>query len=377
MFNMNFVERLGLNCLLRWADRPDTHLRKWSPAELRDIQWIERWTVAVAVLTGAVSGTILGGLEISLSSEMVDDPNANGWQTQLPYWSIYLTVAVAVSGGEILFLYWLVLRMVARISSLAGIRLSTQEIEQVIALGLSRAALELPNPREPIYGIDPYARVPRWKLAVYAVLYRLKIGLTSFLLRVLLRRVLTRAALRFFIPLVSIPVFAVWNGLIIHWVMREVRIRVAGPLVVEDLAELISAHKANLSAACRRLIVEMVGEAIIRGADGHPNYVLLLDRLSRELEISPESIRVDWNSSRRLLKKQNRKAQELLLTTLTVTTILNGQLRRAQRELLQEAYELCGFVFDTQGLVELRRDFINGQGINREALRRIGVFALN
>lgn len=363
MFNVNFVERLGLDFLRKWVDRSDPHIHKWSPSALRRIQRIARWTIAVAAFTGAVSGTILGGLEIWLSAEMVED--ATERRGQLPYWSVYLSVAVLVSGAEILFLYWLVLRRVARISSIAGIRLSTEEIEQVIALGLSRAALELPNPREPIYGIDPYARVPRWKLVAYAILYRLKIGLTSFVVRVLLRRALARAALRFFIPLVSIPVFAIWNALIIGWVMREVRIRVAGPVAVEDLAELISAHKANLGEESCRLMLEMIGEAIIRGEDAHPNYVLLLERLSRDLGISPQSITVDWDSSRRALKSENRKAQEILLITLTVAAILNGQLRRAQRELLAEAYRVCGRVFDVHGLAGLRREFINGQGINK------------
>jgi hypothetical protein len=242
----------------------------------------------------------------------------------------------------------------------------------MVARGLSRAALELPNPRAPICGIDPYARVPRWKLVAYAILYRIKIGVTSFVLRVLLRRILSRAALRFFIPLVAIPVFATWNGLIARWVMREVRIRVAGPLAVQELGERISAGRANLSDESRRLILKAVGEAIIRGEDAHPNYALLLTRLFQDLEIPPESIQIDWDSSRANLKNLNPKAQDLLLTTLTVATILSSRLRAAQRDLLADAHALSGRPFHLEPLLELQREFINGQGVSEKHLKAVG-----
>jgi hypothetical protein len=44
-----------------------------------------------------------------------------------------------------------------------------------------------------------------WKLLLYTLFYKLKVGITSFIFRILLRRVLARAALRSAIPLVAIP----------------------------------------------------------------------------------------------------------------------------------------------------------------------------
>lgn len=368
MSELNFAERVGLGFLRRRIEGEDSQIRKWSRSELSEIQRIERRTIAVAALAGAISGTILAGAEIWLGGEMAEGAEAAHWREQLPFWSIYLTLAVVVSGAEILYLYWFVLRMVARIGSTAGLSLATEDIEEVIARGLSRAALELPNPRGPIFGIDPYARVPRWKLWAYAVLYRIKIGATSFVLRVFLRRLLARAALRFFIPLAAIPVYAIWNGMIARWVMREVRIRVAGPVVVQDLSERITAGRANLNEDARRLILETVGEAILRGEDAHPNYVLLLTRLFRDLAVSPESIRIDWSSSRAGVKNLNPKAQDMLLTTLTVAALVNSRIRRAQRNLLAEAHALSGRPFRLDAFEKLRREFLEGNGIGESTL---------
>jgi hypothetical protein len=237
---------------------------------------------------------------------------------------------------------------------------------------MSRAALDLPNPRAAVYGIDPYARVPRWRLAARTVLYRLKVGMTSFVLRVLLRRVVARAALRFFIPLIAIPVFAVWNGVITWWALREVRIRAAGPLAVQELRERISASRANLDEQSRRLVLEAAGEAMIRREDAHPNFVLLLTRLLQDLEVAPDSLRIDWESNGDRLKDLNPESQDVLLVTLAVATVLAGRPRSAQRELLEEAHAACGRSLQGRALLELYREFISGRGLSEKHLKAIG-----
>ncbi len=368
---VNVVEQIGLDFLRGCIERRDSHIHKWSHLELLEIERTERWTMGVAALAGAVSGGILGAVEIWLFSGLMEDVATTHWRQMLPYWSIYLSIAVLATAAELLYLYWTLLRMVARISSIAGLCLSGEEIEQVIAIGLSRAALDLPNPRAPVYGIDPYARVPRWQQVAYAILYRVKVGLTSFILRVLLRRVLSRASLRFVIPLIAIPVFALWNAVVVRWIMREVRIRAAGPVAVQDLGDRISSAQAALSEKSRRLILETVGESIIRSQDAHPNYVILLTHLFEVLEISPDSLIIDWESSRASLGNIKRPEQDLLLITLIVATILNGRLRSAQKEFLDEVHRACGRSFQTEVLRPLRREFISGRGISDE---RLGAF---
>lgn len=371
MTELNFAERIGLEFLRRRIHRQESHIHKWTPSELAEIRRIERRTKMIAALAGAASGAILGLAEIRLGEGTLDITGATAWSEKLPYWSVFLSATIVVSGVEVLCLYGYVLRAVARIGSIAGLSLSAREVEQLIAAGLSRAALEMPNPRRPIHGIDPYIRVPRWKLVAYGVLYRVKVGVTSFVLRVLLRRVLSRAAVRVFIPLVAIPVFAVWNGLIARWVMREVRIRVAGPLVVQQLGERIAAGRATLDGETRRLMISAVAESIVRGEDAHPNYALLLVRLFEDLAVSPESVRLDWDSRRTALANLEPNAQDLLLTILTVTSILNSRLRPAQQDFLAEAFSLCRRPFRSGSVHDLRRQFINGQGLSDEDCRRL------
>lgn len=359
--DLNVIERLAVDYLRKRNALEQPRVHRWPLDELRSIRRIERTAVFLAALSGAISGALIGGLEVWLAFTMPDA--SESWGGRLEYWAIFLGVSLLISGAEILFLYWVVLHRVARITSIAGLRLSNRDIEQVIAIGLSRAALDLPDPQEPIYGIDPYARVARWKLIAYAVLYRIKIGATSFIARVLMRRVVARAALRAYIPLVAIGIYAVWNAIIIGWIMRASRIRAAGPIAVQELGERIRVERAGMSEQARRAILEAVAEGIMRSANDHPNFLLLLARLFEDLELRPGTLNLDWSSNLATVSELQQPEQDLLLAVLTVTVMLDGRPNRAQKQFLAETHAACGRPFHPESLNVLYRDFFRGQGI--------------
>ncbi len=358
---LNLIERTAVWFLRRRnaLDQPQVH--RWTEDELRRIRWLEVSAVLLAAFSGMVSGALIGGLEIWLNATITDTDES--WLRWVEYWALFLGISIAISAVEIVFLYWGVLWRVARITSIAGLRLSEHQVEQVIAIGLSRSALDLPDPQEPIYGIDPFQRVPRWKLWGYALLYRLKIGATSFIVRVMLRRVLARAAVRTLIPLVAIVVYAIWNAIIIHWVMRASRVRAAGPVAVQELGERLSGQVESLDADARRLILEAVAEAIIRSANDHPNFVILLGRLFRDLEIRPGTLDLDWSGRSQSVRDLGAHARSLLLDVLQVTVMLDGRPSRRQRAFLREVCKLCDRRFDNARLDAHYAEFFRGQGI--------------
>ncbi|TVP88943.1 MAG: hypothetical protein EA347_05070 [Thioalkalivibrio sp.] len=358
---LNLIERMAVWFLRRRNALDQPHVHRWPADELRTIRWLEVSAVILAAFSGVVSGALIGGSEIWLNATITDTDES--WLRWVEYWALFLAISVAITAVEIVFLYWVVLWRVARITAIAGLRLSDHQVEQVIAIGLSRSALDLPDPQEPIYGIDPFQRVPRWRLWGYALLYRLKIGATSFIVRVMLRRVLARAAVRALIPLVAIVVYAIWNAIIIYWVMRASRIRAAGPIAVEELGQRLSGQVEALDADTRRLILEAVAEVIIRSANDHPNFVILLGRLFPELEIRPGTLDLDWADRRQSVRDLDASAQSLLLDVLQVTVMLDGRPSRRQRTFLREVCELCGRSLDEERLDAYYGEFFRGQGI--------------
>jgi hypothetical protein len=358
---VNLVERAGLRLLRRLGGAGAAEPQRWTDAVRRQMRAAAGAAVLWAALAGALSGALIGGSEVLLREPLLDEQAP--WLQQWRYWLAYLGIALLVSIAEVVFLYWMMLRKAARIGALAGLGLGSGELEQVLALGLSRAALEIPSPRSPVYGIDPYARVPRWKLIGYTLLYRLKVGATSFILRILLRRVLARASIRVFIPLIAVPVFAVWNALVTAWVMREARIRAAGPLAVRQLGDWLHARLPEIDADGRRLLLEVVGESIMRAHDAHPNFVLLLTRLLQDLELGPQGLGLDWEATRARLAAADPALRRSVLVVALVALLLNGRVRRPQLALLHELNASCATNFDRDWLAALRQRFLHGEGV--------------
>jgi hypothetical protein len=367
----NFMERTALNFLRRFNGQTEERIHQLEPEEFSQVQQEEKKAIFWGAAAGAISGTIAGLAEISIRWWLAPDLDDLSWRDQFPYWAAYTGVVVVVSGIEILFLYWTALRGVGKISSIAGLRISSNAKDARMGEALARAALEFPNSTEPICGIDPYARVPKWKRNVRLLLYRMKIGFTSFFLRVLLRRILGRAALRFFIPLIALPVFAFWNGLILFWVLRQARIRILGPVAVRDFEKIMGSDWDALKVDERRLAFEAVGEAIIRSEDAHPNFALLLNRFKIEAETAPETINNDPKQLREKLGGAGEKAQAFILKTLVFAAILDGRLCRSEVAWIEEAHAICARKFERENLVDLYRKFMSGEGVSEEMFHAV------
>lgn len=281
------LERMATEYLVRQARGSGAReAHRLTADERRTLQRQERHTIVRACLAGAVAGAILAAVEIVLHRNLGGGLEIASWRDQLPQWAVFLGVTLVVSTAEIAFLYWNAVRMVARYAVLTGLRLLPDALEELRVRGLARAALELPDPRDPVYGIDPYARVSWWRHWAGAVMYRLKVGTTNLVLRAVIRRVLGRAALRFFVPLLAIPVFVVWNGLITWWALRQARIRAFGALAVREHAARLRAHDAEIRDDARQVIVGALGEALARNHGAHPNLVLLLRLVKDNLGVT-------------------------------------------------------------------------------------------
>lgn len=353
----NLLERRAADYLARRravAHRRDGKVTDGGSATIR------RRAIAFAVMSGIISGSLIGGSEVfvrqSLLGGMEDD--IGFWQ-QLPYWAAFLGFAGIVSAVEIIALYWIALDSAVKINRIDGGALGDRDTE-LVERGLARAALEFPNPDIRVYGIDPYAYMPRWRLTAHNIGYRLKVGVSSFVLRLFMRRVVGRLVVRSLIPLLSGPLYAAWNAWIVWRIDKELRIRSLGPVAVEHLMrELAGATPAENSDAME-IVLHGTGELMMRACDAHPNYVLLLTRLKEHLGRKSD-LTVDWPTQRRQLRQMPRAKQETVLGALTVAAALAGKVTRNQQEFLRECHRDAGVPFRADAASRLREQIIAGK----------------
>lgn len=343
--------------LQRCSTEPASSQR--TPVEL---ERTTRRRVACAALAGIMSGGLIGGMEWYLGQSMLGGMEDTEPGAQWPYWSGFLALAGLISAGEIAFLYWNSLHGVAVISRLADTPLGGNPHARLVLHGLSRVALEFPSPRHRFYGIDPYAQMNRWRLIVMAVMYRMKVGASSFLLRVLLRRLLGRAALRSLLPLVTGPLYAAWNAVITWRIMLRAREQALGPHAIEAL--LAALEQEPLSEAGRHVLLHALGEMIMRHQDAHPNHVYLLARLLETFDCEHHHIDVDWPKQRHVLGRLERGERHRLLELLTAATVMVGKPHGNRRRFLEELFEACDKEYPTEKVRSWRRRFLDGEALH-------------
>jgi hypothetical protein len=362
----NIVERRATHFLQRRNRRKVANLHALAADEMRAQRNVVRWAILWAIAAGTVSGAVIGGIEVFVRRGLLDGMEDVGWREQLPYWAAFYAIAAVVSAAEILFLYWNALRGTAALSHIGGVALHGDGNAALIATGLARAALEFPSPRNAIFGIDPYARVPNWRLTAQAILYKAKVGVSAFVVRILARRVLGRMILRGLIPLLTVPLYAIWNAIITWRVMREAKIRAFGPFQVEQLIGRLSADDRRVRPEVGTLILHGAGEAMVRGGDAHPNSAYLLSRLMEELGREHATIRLDWPRQREVLETLDARERTLVLDVLTLACLFGSKVRKGHKEFLAEAHEAGGLGLQAESLKQLRRKLVQGASITRE-----------
>jgi hypothetical protein len=363
------LERVAVRYLTSRARRegervdPRVHvLDAGEQAELRRIEW---GAVARSAFAGALSSTLAGIAETWADTYLVPG-EPDGLLGHGRYWGFVLGVAIAASVVEILFLYRDALASVQRMARSAGLPLADVrpgDTSWFIALSLARAALELPSPPENLLGIDPHREISRTRLILASLLYKAKIALTTVLLKIVVRRLLSRTLLRWVLPFVGVPVTAIWNALVTYRVMREARLRAMGPSAAQEIRA-----RAFASGSAKRLgplLLRAVASCVVRTGQLHPNLHYLLLEVHAQLGENTPPHLDDTAEFLRQLKELPQAEAAQVLEMLCFAAIIDGRVTTPERRLIQEAGAAAGLP-DRLALARvLKRRFMAGEPLEQ------------
>jgi hypothetical protein len=330
--------------------------------------------VVHALIVGAVYGALVGLAETIVRrsvglTEGVTDP-----AVVLRFWGIFASIAVPASILEIVYLWIISLRavhasaMVARLDLFADGDGHTVKESAAVAGAMARAALELPNSRRPLLGVDPMREASKLRLFLASLAYKLKVGVTKFVFKAVVRRMLVRAALRVWAPLIAIPVTAIWCAAVVWLVMREARVRALGASAVREMSDAVFRDAPDLSPAGRLAVIRAVAACIVRSRDLHPNLVHLLRETRLHVEPLPEGPLDEPALFLTDLKTLPRAEQDLALRVLGIAAVLDGRFTRAEAKLFREAQRAAGRIVDLGAVHHLRRAFVSGHPIDPSAV---------
>jgi hypothetical protein len=365
------LERLGTRYLSRGsatsAAVDEVHVL--NPEERAALGRIVHGAVWRAALAGVVNA-ILTGFGALYASRLLGARPEHATFTQLAsYWGAFGALAALFAVVEIAYLYWDALRAVRALSSAAGLELNA-EASTDVARALARAALELPNPPDASFGINPYREASKLQLALAPIVYKLKISATNFVFKALVQRALGRFLARSLLEFTAIPINAAWNALVCWFVLREARIRVMGPSAAIELLAAAFEGEAAPSRAVLCAVHQAMGSAVVRTTELHPNHIALMRRY-RERFGDPDAGLVldDPSAFLAALPALEPAERKIVIRMLAAAASLDGRLVRREKELLTKAYASAGLEPRLDKVHALRRAFVTGSGSMRAALR--------
>ena len=339
------LERLSLRWSQRWSYDPPGEVHRLRSAFAPVLKRMERGVVLRGALAGALSGVAaaLGMLLAEPYAPLEGEPA--GWEDQVIFYAIFLSVAMIATVLEIAYLYYDGMKVAVRMGRVTGaVDAAADTSSEEVKLALIQAGLEIPARQTPLFGIDPLAEKKRWLLLLFALSYKLKISVTSFVVKAFVKRLFARFSGRVLgraaIELIAVPIFALWNAIVCRQVMRQARIRALGPLLVDEtIALLVPQGLENTSADFRLSLLLTLRQHIMSCGCFHPNTVLLTKRIlsagSEGSDVTPD-IQGDLHEHLNALSPDQQK---LLVEFFTLLCAYGGHPRRAERKALKALYE--------------------------------------
>lgn len=367
------LERVGVRFFrARSAARPSVSaadaVHVLNEAERAALRRVQAGAIFRSALAGALSGGVAAAAEV-VAEPLLPPGSPLFSMASLEYWSFLGGVTLLAAVLEILFLYWDTLRSVHELARVAGLELFGKDrrtSDDALVEALARAALELPNPVNLTARVNPHREVQKWRLVLASLAYKAKVGVTNFLVKLLVRRILGRVTVRSvlgaLVPFVALPVTAAWNAAVTWKVLREARIRAMGPSALAELVDLVFSDVANLSPQGRLSAVRAVAAAIVRTQDLHPNLVRMLTLVSRRAGDTGNNELDDVGLFLSTLKTLAPEELRLSLQLLALAMAVDGKLSTRELKLWRDALAAVGRPAETAQVEVLRHAFAKGDG---------------
>ena len=237
--------------------------------------------------------------------------------------AIFILANIALVGLEFYLLFIIGFYSVAVYIKHSGLDAHQPELK----LSLSRAILEIPEPGIHRLGLDPY-KDRRKSHYLMLILYKMKTFATSFLAKLLVRKLLARTGFRAYSSLIAAPVTGFWDAWVMGVTLREARSRISGRLLVIKLLEYMKGNY-NLDdddPACEYLI-RLIAVRLVLFEEYNVNLDYLIAEVSQYYKDKFNSLQ-DVSDPQRLLNCRQNLAKDQLPELEDIATALFALKRK-------------------------------------------------
>jgi hypothetical protein len=210
-------------------------------------------------------------------------------------------------------------------------------------------------------GINPYQGLSNKSVFLLNLFFTLKATLSNLLIRIFVKRVLGRYAVREVLDMLGIPIFAFWNAYATHKVLKETRLIIMGNNLVNEIKQKLPA--LNLSDTEKEIVYDTLQFVAMNKRDFHNNHYYLSKNVLEFYTINIKPQHVCPPNYISVLNQQNEAIKKLCSFILVCGFVLDGQISMREKNKIKKLNGLGFFTDDAQQVESYCKNFINGKGI--------------
>ncbi|OJJ22403.1 hypothetical protein BKI52_06900 [marine bacterium AO1-C] len=366
----SFIDRLAFNYFIKMVKEQsgnaedDFHILNEN--EVKSIHQIRRWALGWSAILGVLGVVVL---YIPLYAWPTLFPKTTihfpwiGTQKVPIIFTIYSTILVVI---ELYYLTIVNLQAVHKMAKVCGFPQKDdpdyeKHLEGLYSIGMERESTEMQK-----YGINPLAGINKYYLMLVLILNRLKGTITNLLVKLVFKRLLGRIVLRVYIDLLGMPVYAFWNALAAHKVLREAKVRIMAPNLINQLTNNLYEDLEH-DEEFKDFLYDALQLIAVVKRTFHHNHYLLVEKLITKFDIPIKEEQAEMLKKDALLEKVkgiNGEAREGIAKLCIFGMMIDGSLSRKERDLLDELQNLGLIEYEWQTLKKWEQSFVNGQGLD-------------
>lgn len=285
-----------------------------------------------------------------------------GAEIEFPLFATIYGILLAVA--EIYFLVLINIRAVYKMAAVCSFPPDTDPDRDLHVKSLVNIGVEKNAKNELNIGLDPHQGYSKYRLLMIFIWNKVKASLSNMIFKMLVRKILGRYAVRVVVDLAGVPVMATWNAYAANGVLKQAKVRILAPNVIQFTALYLYSKYCN-DEKFRNVLYDILQFLAIKKRSFHENHYLLSVNLLKTFQITTkEKHLLQEEEFLKTLSALPNEMQEDISKLMVVGMILDGHLSGLEKRSLREMNEMKLCSKNVEEVKMIMTDFVNGKGIS-------------
>lgn len=232
-------------------------------------------------------------------------------------------------------------------------------LEALFIVGMEKQSKKLLH-----FGINPLAGISKVQLMLYTALFLFKATISNLLLKIIVRRLSGRLVIRVYVDLIGIPVFAFWNAYATALVVKEAKVRIMAPTLIQEMSHYLQQY-VSPEEDFRKLIYNTLQMVAIFKRNFHYNHYLLANTLIVDFQVAKEQYQtLDKISFLMQLRKLEGSAKEGFAKLFVFGILIDGHISLQEARVLRQLYQDGTLLISPRQVKLWTKEFLRGKGLD-------------